>query len=65
MEHNVKLNVFLEKIRNIKQVKRPRFRDDFVTRHSYCFELVLDHNSLGNLRIYFCTPSLLKDKQSN
>ena len=24
----------------------------------YCFELVSDQNSLGNLRIYFCTFAL-------
>ena len=31
----------------------------------WCFELVLDHNSLENLRIYFCTPSLLKHIEPN
>ena len=31
-----------------------------IPKQPICFELVLDHNSLGNLRIYFCTPSFLK-----
>ena len=28
--------------------------------HNECFELVSDQNSLGNLRIYFCTFALQK-----